>query len=313
MIEKCLFGWISCSWLEKIIATTLVLEICENDRNSLRYSPFTPWWSWLFIFLSTASNRNLKFQVSSSLHWNHFCSGYDQNESKVFRAFDCNPSSKKNLASKNLQSRHFESKCGEFGFLRISGERMMMITYDATMTPLLEFPFPFLHPGSFWWWDPPPFPGNFWLFQDPKKSIQGEYLVVSGSQTRWNSGELGVPTKMWLEPELLFFDSKSWAEVLQVPTWIFFFLKRRELERWWIERRSGTDRPSQGSLFFNIPSMKGPIWLTHFHFLGEIRLGCYSNSWHNPWHDESTKHLLGSCWPESMIENRDSFTLNPVI
>ena len=146
------------------------------------------------------------------------------------------------------------------------------------MTPLLEFPFPFLHPGSFWWWDPRPFPGIFLvgLGSDLKKIHPEGGSGCFGSQTRWNSGDVGSSNN---DGWSYYFLIRKVGRCSSSSNLDFFFLKGREFERWWIERRSGTDRP-QGVPFSIYLQWRVPLADTSI--LGKFD-SCYSNSWHNPW------------------------------
>ena len=208
--------------------------------------------SWLFVHFFESKLKSSKFTTLESLK-------VMIKMNLKFRAFNCNPSSKKKIwLPKSPISSLRIKMLGESTFFvsRVNGWLLV--------TPLLEFPFPFPHPGSFWWWDPPPFPGEFfWWF-----GIRSEIHPLGGSgcfgiQRLELRGTGSSNNDGWS----YYFLILSWGDVLQVPTWIFFF---GEFERWWTKRRSGTDRPSQGIPFFQHTFFQGPIWLTDFHFWGKF-------------------------------------------
>ena len=167
-----------------------------------------------------------------------------------FRAFNCNPSPPKKSCFQKSPISSLRIKMLGVEFLRIRVNGWLL------MTPLLEFPFPFspswilLMMGStaFSW-------GIFWLEgSDPKKIHPlGGSVFFRDPKHLELMGMLGVPTKMW--SELLFFDSKSWGDVLQVPTWIFFSKEENSKGDESNEDLEPIDL-HRGYPFFNIPSSR---------------------------------------------------------
>ena len=192
-----------------------------------------------------------------------------------FRAFNCNPSPPKKSCFQKSPISSLRIKMLGVEFLRIRVNGWLL------MTPLLEFPFPFspswilLMMGStaFSW-------GIFWLEgSDPKKIHPlGGSVFFRDPKHLELMGMLGVPTKMW--SELLFFDSKSWGDVLQVPTWIFFLSQKKRIRKVMNRTKIWNRSTFTGDTLFSTYLLPGSIWLT-LPFLGEIRLGGYSNSWHS--------------------------------